>query len=190
MRNRPDKSSTKNRPRPDSESHHQDTETPSPELRLSSGGLTEGTLGLAELREEAELLEPGPGRGGRRQGEPPRAPRPPRGGRKQPPMDTARVGRACQRSRCKGQSSRCSEDGNQQEPGVPRTEARIGNIVAETTLLHDCSTDERRWYGVRTRTLETGTWKLAPTAHGLHLGREQLCAVQLVTHCRYPSAAA
>jgi len=39
------------------------------------------------------------------------------------------------------QRSRCSEGGNQQEPDDLGTEAGIGNIVAETTLLHDCSTE-------------------------------------------------
>ena len=40
------------------------------------------------------------------------------------------------------QRSRCSEGGYQEEPDDLGTEAGIGNIVAETTLLHDCSTDD------------------------------------------------
>jgi len=54
---------------------------------------------------------------------------------------SARVGRASQRSEGKSQRSECSEGGNQQEPEAPATAARIGNIVAEVTLLDDCGTD-------------------------------------------------
>jgi len=55
-------------------------------------------------------------------------------------MGTARVRRASQMARCKGQRSECSEDGSQLEADLLRTEARIRNIVAGTTLYHGCIT--------------------------------------------------
>ena len=60
----------------------------------------------------------------------------------EPQMDLARVGRASQRSKGKSQESKPSACGSWCEHDGLRTEAGIGTTVAETTLLHDCSTDK------------------------------------------------